>query len=140
MDVPLSAVTEPLWQPSAERIGEANLTAFAAQVRSEWGVEAPDYASLHRWSIEAPEAFWQAVWSFCGVIGDGGDGRVVDHADQMPGAVWFPEARLNFAENLLRRRDDSPALIFQGEDQVRRISCSGCARRCARGESPPATA
>jgi acetoacetyl-CoA synthetase len=120
MDVPLSAVTEPLWQPSAERIGEANLTAFAAQVRSEWGVEAPDYASLHRWSIEAPEAFWQAVWSFCGVIGDGGDGRVVDHADQMPGAVWFPEARLNFAENLLRRRDDSPALIFQGEDQVRR--------------------
>jgi len=91
-----------------------------ARVDSEWGVRVPDYASLHRWSVESPEAFWRAVWRFCGVIGDTGSDRVVEHLDRMPGAVWFPDGRLNFAENLLRRRDESPAVIFQGEDRIHR--------------------
>jgi len=113
-------VTAPLWQPSAEHIARANLTAFMAAVESEWKVRVSDYAALHRWSVDAPEAFWRSLWDFCGIIAEKRGERVVENLDRMPGAAWFPEARLNFAENLLRRRDDSPALIFQGEDRVRR--------------------
>jgi acetoacetyl-CoA synthetase len=91
-----------------------------AAVESEWQVRIPDYAALHRWSIAEPEAFWGSVWDFCGIVAETRGERVALHLDRMPGAKWFPEARLNFAENLLRRSDDSPALIFQGEERVRR--------------------
>jgi acetoacetyl-CoA synthetase len=91
-----------------------------AAVESEWQVRVPDYAALYRWSIAAPEAFWRSVWDFCGIVAETRGERVVAHLERMPGAAWFPEARLNFAENLLRRSDDSPALIFQGEERVRR--------------------
>jgi acetoacetyl-CoA synthetase len=113
-------MTAPLWTPSAERVARANLTAFMAAVEAEWRVRVPDYAALHRWSVEAPEQFWSSVWDFCGIVAETRGDRVALHLERMPGAVWFPEARLNFAENLLRRRDDSPALIFEGEDRVRR--------------------
>ena len=113
-------MSAPLWQPSPERVRDANLTAFAAAVRREWGAPLPDYAALHRWSVERPEAFWASLWCFCRVIAGARGDAVIRHPERMPGARWFPEARLNFAENLLRRRDDSPALVFRGEDRVRR--------------------
>jgi acetoacetyl-CoA synthetase len=101
-------------------VARANLTAFIAAVESEWPVRIPDFAALYRWSVAEPEAFWRSLWDFCGVVAETRGERVALHLDRMPGAVWFPDARLNFAENLLRRSDDSPALIFQGEDRVRR--------------------
>ncbi|MBI1847508.1 MAG: acetoacetate--CoA ligase, partial [Candidatus Rokubacteria bacterium] len=110
----------PLWRPSPERVAAAQVTAFTKTVAAEWRVDLPDHDALWRWSVERPEQFWRSVWTFCGVIGDGPGGRVLEHGDRMPGARWFPEARLNFAENLLRRRDDTPALVFWGESQVRR--------------------
>ena len=79
-----------------------------------------DYAALHRWSIEDSAAFWSAIWEYGAVIGDQGDGPVLVDGDRMPGAKWFPVARLNFAENLLRRRDDASGIVFRGEDRVRR--------------------
>jgi acetoacetyl-CoA synthetase len=87
---------------------------------SGWGVRLPDYTALHRWSCEEPRQFWASVWDFCGVIAAERGGSVVEHPERMPGARWFPGARLNFAENLLRRRDAGPALVFRGEDRVRR--------------------
>ena len=108
-----------LWHPSPERVADANLTGFAALVRERHGLNATDYASLHRWSIEDRAAFWSAVWEYGEVIGDRGDGPVLVDGDRMPGAKWFPGAHLNFAENLLRRRDDAPAILFRGEDRVR---------------------
>ncbi len=75
---------------------------------------------LWRWSVANPEEFWRLVWDFCGVIGDGPGEVGLENPDQMPGARFFPEARLNFTENLLRRHDDSDALVFWGEDKVRR--------------------
>jgi acetoacetyl-CoA synthetase len=110
---------KPLWQPSPARIANANLTAFARQARERWGLPAGDYSELHHWSVTDPVQFWQSVWSFCGVIADEGDGPALVDADRMPGARWFPEARLNFAENLLRRRDRSPAIVFWSEDRLK---------------------
>ena len=113
-------MAEMLWQPSPERIAGANVTRFAALVRERHGVDTGDYAALHRWSIENRAAFWSAVWEYGAVIGERGEGPVLVDGDRMPGAKWFPGARLNFAENLLRRRDDATAVIFRGEDRVRR--------------------
>jgi acetoacetyl-CoA synthetase len=110
---------KPLWQPSPARIANANLTAFAKAVREHWGVPGSDYDDLHQWSVAQPEPFWRSVWSFCGVIGDPGDGPALVDGNRMPGARWFPEARLNFAENLLRRRDRSPAIVFWSEDRLK---------------------
>src|SRR3990172_8628074 len=115
----------PLWQPSPERIAHANLTAFMRHVGSRWGAAFDDYAGLHRWAVTEPARFWESVWSFCGVIGDASDGPALENGHRMPGARWFPEARLNYAENLLRRRDRSPAIVFWGEDRLRSaVTCA----------------
>ncbi|HLP24951.1 MAG TPA: acetoacetate--CoA ligase, partial [Acidobacteriota bacterium] len=112
----------PIWQPSAERIAATQLAAFMKQAATRWKRSFDDYASLHRWSVGHPEEFWASVWEFGEVRGEMGS-RVVIDADRMPGAKWFPEARLNFAENLLRRRDEDLALCFWGEDRHQRRVC-----------------
>jgi acetoacetyl-CoA synthetase len=110
----------PLWQPSAERIARAQVTAFARRVADEHGVPLPDQAALHRWSIERPEEFWRALFRDCGVLATRQGPEVLADPDRMPGARWFPGTRLNFAENLLRRRDAGPALVFRSESGQRR--------------------
>ncbi len=110
----------PLWAPSQERIGDANLTRFMTDVGTRQGLTFEGYDALYDWSVAEPVAFWREVWRFCGLIGDDpGEISLVD-GDKMPGAQFFPEARVNFAENLLRRRDDSEAIVFWAEDKVKR--------------------
>ncbi|MGE5523192.1 MAG: acetoacetate--CoA ligase [Rhodospirillaceae bacterium] len=111
---------QPLWQPSPDRVTRANLTAFMKAVRRDHRASVSDYPSLYRWSIDNPELFWSAVWRFCGVLGELHGTPVVLDRENMPGAQWFPRARLNFAENLLRRRDDATAIVFRGEDRLGR--------------------
>ncbi len=113
-------MTEPLWRPSAEAVAAADITRFTAFVNRAWNVQATDYPSLHRWSVEHPEQFWEAMWGFAGVIADRTGEVVLENPRSMPGARWFPQAWLNYAENLLRRRDHGIAIEFRGEDQVRR--------------------
>jgi acetoacetyl-CoA synthetase len=108
-----------LWQPSPERIRGANLTAFIAHVNAEHGAGVSDFPDLYAWSVREPEAFWSALIGFAGVRAETWGESVLVDADRMPGARFFPDARLNFAENLLRRRDDTDALVFWGEDKVR---------------------
>ncbi|MEO5321838.1 acetoacetate--CoA ligase [Mesorhizobium sp. CC13] len=116
------SVEMPLWTPSAERIAAAPLTAFAAKAEKRAGRSLSSYAELHAWSIAEREAFWDLVWDFCDVIGQKG-GRVLADGDRMPGARFFPDARLNFAENLLRGSGSGEAIVFRGEDKVfRRMS------------------
>ena len=112
----------PLWQPTLERIALANITQFTQRVASATGRELSDYAALWRWSNDEREAFWRAVWDYAGIIGQRGSRTLVD-GHKMPGARWFPDARLNFAENLLAVRggdDAADALVFRGEDRDRR--------------------
>ncbi|MBI4739994.1 MAG: acetoacetate--CoA ligase [Betaproteobacteria bacterium] len=111
-----------LWQPSPETVANANLTVFMSAANARRGAGCTDYASLWRWSVAHPEAFWSLVWEECGVIGEQG-GAVLEQGDRMPGARWFPQARLNYAQNLLRdaaTRPDEDALVFWGEDKARR--------------------
>lgn len=107
--------------PSPERVARARLTAFRHAVEARWEVELPDYGALYRFSIEQPERFWLSVWEFTDIRAATRGERVVEDFHRMPGARFFPDARLNFAENLLRRRDDAAAIIFWGEGGARRV-------------------
>ena len=107
----------PLWVPDAARIADTSITAFTRQAEARWGRSFADYAALHEWSIDQPAEFWTSIWEYGEVKGSRGD-VVLESGDRMPGARWFPGAQLNFAENLLRQRDDSDALVFWGEDRV----------------------
>jgi acetoacetyl-CoA synthetase len=116
----MNTTTAPIWQPSAQRIAGTRLTRFAKTAGKRWNrrLASADYQALHAWSIDHPEEFWASVWEFGEVRGEMGKTVVIDR-EKMPGAKWFPEAKLNFAENLLRRRDDGDALVFWGEDKVK---------------------
>jgi acetoacetyl-CoA synthetase len=107
----------PLWTPSLERVAAAPMTAFIEAAAKAAGRPMADYRALHAWSIDDREAFWSLVWDFCGVIGERGE-RVLADGDRMPGAQFFPDATLNFAENLLRRTGSGEAIVFRGEDKV----------------------
>ncbi|MBT0960376.1 acetoacetate--CoA ligase [Denitromonas iodatirespirans] len=109
---------QPLWTPSPERLVGSQMTAFREHANARWGLALSDYDSLHAWSVDQPEQFWTSIWHFGEVVGDPGK-TVLEHGDRMPGARWFPEATLNFAQNLLRRRDGDEALVFWGEDKVK---------------------
>jgi acetoacetyl-CoA synthetase len=104
---------QPLWTPSPEAAARTGMARFMRLAGKR------DYAELHRWSIEQPGEFWELVWKFGEVRGEPGLRRLIN-AERMPGATWFPEAKLNFAENLLRERDASLAISFWGEDRVKR--------------------
>ena len=103
----------PLWRPSPERAAQTLIARFMAEAGHK------DYAALHRWSVEHSEDFWNRLWDFAGVRGTKGARTLVD-GERMPGAKWFPDARLNFAENLLRDRDGGDAIVFWGEERIRR--------------------
>jgi len=113
---------KPLWSPSAERIERSNTTAFMQLVNDRHGLSLRNYHQLWKWSVDHLEQFWTAVWDFGGVIAQTRGGRVLADPDQMPGARFFPDAKLNFAENLLRpnMKDDADAIVFWGEDKVKR--------------------
>ncbi|MEX3007083.1 acetoacetate--CoA ligase [Hoeflea sp. TYP-13] len=108
---------KPLWTPSEERVETAVVTAFACFCEDRSGADLSNYDDLHEWSISNRADFWSAVWDFCGVKGEKGD-IVLENGDAMPGARFFPEAKLNFAQNLLSRSGDGDAMVFRGEDKA----------------------
>ena len=128
----MSVTDAPLWTPDPERIAAANLTEFAAAATARAGAPLHDHESLHAWSVRRPEQFWALVWESSGVIASERGETILSDPDAMPGARFFPQARLNFAENLLRKRGDEDAIVFRGEDQVEtRLSWDGLRREVA---------
>jgi len=111
--------TAPLWAPTAGQIKRVPLTAFMEEAARRAGRPIGDFRALHRWSVEEREAFWRLVWDFCGMIGERGESALVN-GEKMPGASFFPDARLNFAENLLKKSGPADAIVFRGEDKVER--------------------
>ncbi|MES9935233.1 MAG: acetoacetate--CoA ligase [Sedimenticola sp.] len=109
---------EPIWQPDSSRIDQANLSRFRRQIESGHNTNLADYPALYQWSLENPEAFWRAVWDDGGVIAETRGDITLEQGELMPGARWFPQALLNFAQNLLRNPDERDAIVFRGEDRV----------------------
>jgi acetoacetyl-CoA synthetase len=106
-----------LWEPTEERKKNANIAKFIDFVNKRHKQDFHSYKELYDWSVDEIPDFWAAVWDFVDVKASKGYETVVDDVTKMPGAKWFPGARLNFAENLLRYRDDKTAFIFKGETQ-----------------------
>jgi acetoacetyl-CoA synthetase len=124
-----------IWRPGAERIAASQLTRFAALAKAQFG--APDLPAdpalawqlLHEWSVREAPAFWAAMWKFSGIIGDRGL-SILTHGAQMPGARWFEDSHINYAENLLAGGDaDGIAIIARDESGVRRTLTRGDLRR-----------
>ncbi|NWG05776.1 MAG: acetoacetate--CoA ligase [Chloroflexi bacterium] len=105
----------PLWIPSEERKREANITRFMDAVNARHRLNLVSYTDLYQWSVENIPDFWATMWDFGGIIASRLPEKAVTDIKKFPGTDWFPGARLNFAENLLRYRDDQPAFIFKGE-------------------------
>jgi acetoacetyl-CoA synthetase len=111
----------PIWSPSPERAAAANLARFMACVNARQNKRMTDYADVYRWSVENPAQFWSEVARFADVRwSPGKDAPALENPGAMPGARFFPAARLNFAENLLRYRDAQPAIVFRNERGARR--------------------
>ena len=110
---------QPMWRPTPEQAQATTLARFIEAVEDDWNVTLEGFDDLYAFSIGEMEKFWQSFVHFSGITAETWGDTVLRNAGDMPGAEWFPDARLNYAENMLRRRDDADALVFWGEDKVR---------------------
>ena len=110
----------PLWTPDENRMAQSNLRRFADGLNGRFGLALQTYDDIHGFSVSQPENFWGALWDFCAVKAETRGTRALADGGKMPGGRFYPEARLNYAENLLRKVDDTDALVFRGEDRVKR--------------------
>ena len=104
-------IQAPLWEPSAAKVNNSNLHRFIRQSESSLNLRLDHYQALHQWSISKPEEFWAHVWKFCGVVSSSPYQHVQKETEKFSDTAWFDGAKLNFAENLLRHRNDKIALI-----------------------------
>lgn len=126
----------PVWRASPERAAQTNMRRFAQQLERDWQVELPDYAALHAFSVERLDDFWRSWWRHAGIIGEWDGRHVLQRAACKADDLWFPGARVNFAENMLWRRDDAEALVFLGEDGTRRaLSFAALAVKVAQAQA-----
>ncbi|MGK0270696.1 MAG: acetoacetyl-CoA synthetase [Cocleimonas sp.] len=117
-----SDINQILWTPSKEQIERANSTKFITTLNSKFDIKLSSFQQLHTWSVNNPESFWEELWYFVDVIGDKGK-QILENENKMPGAVWFSDSKINFAENLLNDKNrmlDDEAIVFWGEDQQKR--------------------
>jgi acetoacetyl-CoA synthetase len=108
-------MAKKLWEPSPERIEQTQMYKFMTRVNSGFGHSFSSYPELYRWSVQNIPDFWALLWDFVDIQASESFSQVIDDVTKMPGARWFSGARLNFAQNLLRYRDEHTAIIFQSE-------------------------
>lgn len=117
----MNAPAPILWQPSPEQIEARRLSAFAEMVRETWGHDfGRDYFALWRWSVDHPEEFWTAAWHYLDFVHEGSLEPALVDGEKFPGARWFPNARLNYAETVLNAPDDRVALTAVSEANASR--------------------
>lgn len=104
-------MNDVLWQPSDQQIADTQMDQFRREVNRALGVDLKDYDALYQWSIDSPADFWQQIWEQFNVSASSNPDSILLNGDQMPGAKWFSGARLSFAENCLRRRDQHTAIV-----------------------------
>ncbi|MFO1493787.1 MAG: acetoacetate--CoA ligase [Lysobacterales bacterium] len=122
-----------LWTPTAERVAGTNLARFMRYAHERYGADLPDYAALYAWSVSHSDRFWTAVWEFCGIRGAGPLEPAYVDFERMPGCRFFPATEINFAQNLLRFRDERLAIIARGEDgSTRELSYADLAEEVRR--------
>ncbi len=109
-----------LWHPKTKKASDSQMQQFLNFIHNKYGLPENNYQALHQWSVENPDKFWGEFWKYSNILHSEGYTSVVDDYKKMPGANWFEGARLNYAENLLQRRDDKTAIIFWGESQIKR--------------------
>jgi len=109
-----------LWKPGKQAVNESQMSQFRLLINDIYGLNLENYDELYQWSLDHASDFWAEMWRFAKILFHEGYSRVVDDLQKMPGAKWFEGGTLNYAENLLRYRDDQPAIHFRGEDQVKR--------------------
>ncbi|MGB0669830.1 MAG: AMP-binding protein, partial [Porticoccaceae bacterium] len=109
-----------LWQPSAEQIKRSHMQRFQQQLKSQLNLSFANYDELHQWSVDNPEQFWEQLWHYTDIRASEPYSAVLTDGEKFPGAQWFQDAKLNFAENLLRNRSDKIALIAHLENGSRR--------------------
>ena len=108
--------TKPLWIPSEDRIKNSNLKKYEQFLIEEYDLQFSNFTELHNWSTTELESFWESIWKFSEIIHSKPYDQILDKRI-MPGAKWFEGSKLNFAENLLRYRDDHTAIISSREDR-----------------------
>lgn len=119
MEMEESFLKQPLWAPSPERIQQSNVMPFIAKINTDWNLSLVDSDQLHTFSVVEMEKFWRSMVEYAELNGKTWVGPELIDQGKLPGAKWFPNARFNYAENLLKRRDDADAFVFWGEDKVK---------------------
>jgi len=127
-------LSSPIWKPNESQILNANVTKFISFVNQERGLKLSNYWDLHQFSIDHSDNFWRLCADYCGAVGDfSGPERV---GESMVDTQWFPEAKLNFAETMLSRRDEKDAIVFRGENKIElRLSFSDLYLQVAKVQS-----
>lgn len=114
----LNMSSNMLWAPTDKMIQNAQMTSFREAVNSRFQLSLSSYEELYQWSLDQADDFWSEMWTFEGIVSSAPPTQVIDDLARMPGAKWFQGSRLNYAENLLRYRDQRVAIHFRGEDRV----------------------
>ncbi|MFX1419105.1 MAG: acetoacetate--CoA ligase [Promethearchaeota archaeon] len=114
----MSSELKKLWEPSKKWIRNAEVTRFIEFVNKKYRQKIKNGKELYKWTVEKIQDFWEAMWKFSEIIASKSYDKVVEDLSKFPGTKWFPGAKLNFAENLLKYKDDQLAFVFQGETKV----------------------
>jgi len=106
-----------LWSPSANEIENTQAWGFMQEVNQEFETKLTNFHELYQWSCEFPESFWDLFWKYSSIIAERKPTEALKNGDDFLGSEWFPDARLNFAKNLLSDSSDNPAIVFWAEDK-----------------------
>ena len=109
-----------LCKPTLERVKETSMFKFIEHINLTYEKKIDNFHKLHTWSIENRASFWNAVWDFYNVIGDKGEGPYLELENKLPGTIFFPNGRLNYAENMLKKNNNDVAITFWSEEKIKR--------------------